>query len=179
MIAATMDVTKEHTGIFLYGGCDENEVAKNGRIVCAHSLKILSEIIRQVLVFSLAIDGATHQGMSYLDVRVRFHWKGEMLNYHLIALPLFARHTGEIMFSVLEKFLNAVLSGGWLQQCICVSSDGARNMTGETRGLVFRIPRACPLVCIESGAGCINWIWSCSKFMNQLLTKPSWDRSTA
>ena len=144
MIAATMDVTREHTGISLYGGCDENEVAKNARIVCAHSLQILSEIIGQVWCFSLAIDGATHQGMSYLDVRVRFHWKGEMLNYHLIALPLFARHTGENMFSVLEKFLNAVLSGGWLQQCICVSSDGARNMTGETRDLVSRISRACP-----------------------------------
>ena len=93
MIAAIMAVTRDHTGISLYSGCDENEVSKSARIVCAHSLQILSESIGQVWWFPLAIDGATHQGMSYLDVRVRFHWKGEMLDYHLMALPLFARHT--------------------------------------------------------------------------------------
>jgi len=49
-------------------------------------------------------------GMSYLDVRVCFVWLNVLYNFHLIAIPLFDRHTGNNQFQVLTKFLDALLA---------------------------------------------------------------------
>ena len=47
------------------------------------------------------------------------------------------------MFSVLERFFDAVFTESWRSQCISISSDGARNMTGRVQGLVTRISNEC------------------------------------
>ena len=38
---------------------------------------------------------STHMATSYLDIRIRLHWKGSILNFHLLAIPMFSRHTNE------------------------------------------------------------------------------------
>ena len=52
-------------------------------------------------------------------------------------------HSGEYMFEILQTFLLAVFGTPWTYKCICVSSDGAANMRGNTRGLVTRMADAC------------------------------------
>lgn len=137
-----MDCTRDESGMSVYGGCSDVVAAEYTRFVCAYALQILSDVLRNLWAFSLALDGATHQGMSYLDVRIRFEWKGSLLNFHLMAIPLFERHTGENMFDVLKSFLDSVICE-WKRQCIAVSSDGAANMTGRARGLVTRMQSVC------------------------------------
>lgn len=46
--------------------------SNNTRFVCANCLQMLSDVQEQVWAFSIALDGSTHQGLSYLDLRVRF-----------------------------------------------------------------------------------------------------------
>ena len=60
-----------------------------------------------------------------------------------MAIPLFEQHTGENLFVVLKKMWDAVFNTTWKLKCISVSSDGARNMTGSTNGLVTQISNHC------------------------------------
>ena len=100
-------------------------------------------ILSKLWSFSIALDSSTHQGMSYLDMRIWFHWKGSIWNFHLMAIPLFEHHTGENMFSVLQSCMDAIFMRSWTKKCIFVLSNKARNMTGSSQGLVTRISSAC------------------------------------
>jgi hypothetical protein len=57
---------------------------------------------------------------------------------HLVSLPLFNRHTAEILYNLLCKFLDA-LYPDWRFKLLNVSSDGENTMTGRHVGLVIRI----------------------------------------
>ena len=96
--------------------------------------------------------------MSHLDVQTRFHINGSLLNFHLMAIPFFEKHTGENMFVVLKKLLDAVSNPTWKLKCISVSSDGARNMIGSTNGLVTRISNHCDPGIIQICVVFTNWI---------------------
>ncbi|ETM50608.1 hypothetical protein L914_05392, partial [Phytophthora nicotianae] len=74
--------------------------------------------------FSLAFDGSTRLGMSYLDVRVRFGHDADIQNFHLLAIPLYQRHTDAYMLDVLVRFLDATIIS-WRDYVLAVSSDGA------------------------------------------------------
>jgi hypothetical protein len=76
--------------------------------------------------------------MSYLGQQIRFSLHDFMYNFHLLALPLFDRHTGENMFDVLVPFLNAFYPQ-WRDILDGSSTDGARSMTGRLRGLSTRL----------------------------------------
>ena len=143
MVSCLMDCTKVESGMSVFGGCSDVVASNYTCIVCAPSLQILSDIMQQTWAFTPAFDGTTHQGMSYLDVQTRFHINGSLLNFHLMAIPLFEQHTEENMFVVLEKLLDAVFNPTWRLKCISVSSDGARNMTGSTNGLVTQNSNHC------------------------------------
>ena len=68
MASCLMDCTKDVSDMSVFGGCSDVVASKYTFIICVHSLQILSEIMQQTWAFTLAFDGSTHQGMSYLDV---------------------------------------------------------------------------------------------------------------
>ena len=68
MASCLMDCTKDESGMSVFGGCSDVVASNYTCIVCAHSLQIISDIMQQTWEFTLAFDGSTHQGMSYLDV---------------------------------------------------------------------------------------------------------------
>ena len=130
-----MDNFAIDSGVSIYRGCAKAYVSNQTRVVVlAHLLRIFSGVAKHLWCFSLALDGSTHQGLSYLDVRWRFLWKGSVQNFHLVALPMFERHSGEYMFEILQTFLLAVFGIPCTQKCTCESSDGAANMRGNTGG---------------------------------------------
>ena len=89
MASCLMDCSKDDSGMSIFGGCSDVVASNYTCIVCAHSLQILSDIIQQTWAFTLAFDGSTHQGMSFLDVQTRFHINGCLFNFHLMAIPFF------------------------------------------------------------------------------------------
>ncbi|KAH8944818.1 hypothetical protein BDL97_12G005300 [Sphagnum fallax] len=114
--------TKELTGMACYSGCNRRKVSSFLRVMCASNLQMLSDVLFDCWAFSLALDGATHQSTSYLDIRVRF-WAGDNIhNFHLLVLPMNERHMGDSL--------------------IGVATDGARNMTGRHVGLLTFLDNA-------------------------------------
>ena len=77
---------------------------------------------------------STHQGVLYLKIRIRLCWKGDILNLHLVSIPVFDRHTGENMFNVSAKFFGCIYRE-WRKILVGIATDGARSMTGRINGL--------------------------------------------
>jgi len=89
-----LDVFREDSGMAVYGGCSAGVVCDYARIVCAVTLQAISTILQQCWTFSIAFDCSTHQGHAYLDVRARVFHEDNLRNLHVIAIPIFGRHTG-------------------------------------------------------------------------------------
>ncbi|KAH9574029.1 hypothetical protein CY35_01G033500 [Sphagnum magellanicum] len=94
---------------------------------------------------------------SFLDLRFRvfipnYH---SIVNLHGCTLPMFDRHTGDIMSTMVNKFL-IVLCPDWTIRLLGLTSDGARNMTGRVAGVVTRLDvvmhNDCSLIRIWCGA---------------------------
>ncbi len=102
------------------------------QVVYAISLQILQEASHLVAGFSLALDSSTLHGMSYLDVQLWLTFKMNVYNFYLLAIPLFEAHTGENMFSVLVKFMDA-LYPEWHDILALV------QWQGESKGLQFKL----------------------------------------
>jgi hypothetical protein len=95
-----------------------------------------------VWAFSIAFDGGNKSDTSYLDVRLRFAIENTMHNFHLVALPMRGRHTGENMFLLISEFLDVICSS-WRSKLIGIATDGTSSMTGRVSGVVSRIHREC------------------------------------
>jgi hypothetical protein len=111
MASKLVQHVKDETGIAYYGGCSDSISANYIRFVCASGLQILSTALKSSRVFSIAVDSSTHQGHSYLDTRVRFCVGSVLYNFHLLAIPLYDRHTGEEKFLTLKKDMYALFKG--------------------------------------------------------------------
>ena len=138
-----VQLVRDESGLSFYSGCSELLTSNYVRVACAVSLQILHELLQSVAGYSLALDSSTLHGMSYLDVRLRLTIKMNVYNFHLLAIPLFESHTGENMFSVVVKFMDA-LYPGWRDILVSSSTDGARSMTGRIQGLATRIGACTP-----------------------------------
>ena len=119
-------------------GVTELSVGRWLRIVCAVNLDRISRVLKRVWAFSIACDAATHQGLSYFDVRLRITINGFLYNLHLMAIPIHDRHTAEVLFGLIVKLFDALRSQ-WRIKLISNSTDGAAVMTGRIRGISTRI----------------------------------------
>jgi hypothetical protein len=152
MASRMVQLVRDESGLGICGGCRELIASKYTRFACAVDLQILSEALEHVSGFSIALDSSTLHGMSYLDVRIRFSLHDVIYNFHILALPLFDRHTGEDMSDVLVQFLNAFYPQ-WRDILVGSSTDGARSMTGNLGGLSTRFGQCSPAKLIRIWCG--------------------------
>ena len=101
---------KDQTGLASIVSISEATVCQYTRFVCALSLQNILDILITLSVWDLliALDMSTHQGFLYLDIRIRICWQGDILNIHLVYIPVFDRHTGENMFNASAKFFDCI-----------------------------------------------------------------------
>jgi len=69
---------------------------------------------------------------------------GILSNLHLVAIPMFERHTAENIFNLIVRFLDA-LNGTtmiWYAKLMSVPTNGENRMTGCHRGVVTRLEQA-------------------------------------
>ena len=132
--------TKQITGNAELGSINNTGVSNYARVICAINLGKLSAILNHdsTWAFSLANDSSTHQGKSYFDNRVRFHQDGIIYNVHVLAIPMYDRHTGENMFKLVSDVFD-VICPTWRTKLISIGSDGAASMVGEYQGIVTRV----------------------------------------
>jgi hypothetical protein len=110
--------------------CSCDEINNFVQVVCIINLQQIADLLRCSWAFSLTLDYATHQSTSFFDLRFRvfipnYH---SIVNLHGCALPMFDRHTGDIMSTMVSKFLT-VFCLDWTIRLLGLTSDGARNMT--------------------------------------------------
>ena len=98
-------VTKEELNFGQIGSLSAKKVIEYVRIVVATSLQCIKDLLEKSWCDSVAFDGSTYSHTSYLDVRVRVFNGDDIQNIHVIALPMFDRHTGEYMHELFEFFL--------------------------------------------------------------------------
>jgi hypothetical protein len=136
-ISAVLESTKAITGVGKIGSISDAQVSNYARILVAINLNIIRDVLEstEVLAYSLAFDSSTHRAVSYFALRVRLHSKGALHNIHLMAAPMFERHTAVNIFKLTVKILNA-LCPSWRMKVIGIASDGANVMTGRIGGVV-------------------------------------------
>ena len=79
---------------------------------------------------------------SYLDIRIRLHLKeAGIINAHLLAVPVYVRHTAQAIFNTATKALD-VLCPSWRDIIVGISTDGERKMTGRVSGVATRFRQA-------------------------------------
>eukprot|EP00171_Calliarthron_tuberculosum_P021519 IDg21519t1 len=88
--------------------------------------------------FPLTLDMATHTAVGYLDIRVRLCWNGRLHNFHLLAIPIYDRHTGVAMFNALAKAFDA-LNPHRRSTVFDILTDGEKKMNGCHQGLATRV----------------------------------------
>jgi hypothetical protein len=77
---------------------------------CAINLQQMVDALTQLWELNIDFDSATHQSISYHDLRFRVYSKSSrgIYNLHGCALSLHDRHTGEVMHDMIEKYLSVV-----------------------------------------------------------------------
>ena len=75
-----------------------------------------------------------------LDNRIRFHQEGVLYNIHALAIPMFERHTDELMLKLITDFFDVVCPL-WRAKLVSVSTDGASSMTGSSQDVVTRLEK--------------------------------------
>jgi hypothetical protein len=130
-----VQLVRDESGLSVYGGCNDWMASNYTHVACAACLQIISDVLGKVNGYSIALDCSTLHGMSYLDIRTRFTINGVLYNFQSLALPLFARHTGELMFEAFVKFMDALYPQR-REALVGMSTDGDRSMTGRIQGLV-------------------------------------------
>jgi len=123
--------------------CSRDEISNFVWAVYTVNLQRITNLLRRSWAFSLAFDCATHQSTSFLDLRFRvficnYH---SIINMHGCALPMFDRHTGDIMSTMVSKFLT-MFCPDWTICLLGLTSDGACNMTGRVANVVTRLNAA-------------------------------------
>jgi hypothetical protein len=133
---------KEDTGMGVMGSITDVEVAQHCRMVCAINLQYLKEVLKNIWAFAIAIDAGNNAGTAYLDLRMRCFFQGGLHNFHILAIPMRERHTGEYQYDLVDEALN-VLAPNWRHQLIGITTDGASAMTGCVQGTCTRLSNEC------------------------------------
>ncbi|BBN17466.1 hypothetical protein MPTK1_7g14750 [Marchantia polymorpha subsp. ruderalis] len=140
MASRILAMTKESTGLTSLGSVSEGKVAAFARYVCALKLQSLKHLLARVWTFLVGMDMSTLMATSYLDIRIRLHWKS-ILNFHLLAILMFSQHTAEQIFLHAAKSLD-VLAPSWKNLLLSISTDGERKMTVRVQGVATRFEQS-------------------------------------
>jgi hypothetical protein len=144
---------KEETGLGVLGCASDKDVSMHCCIVCAVNLQMLKDLMEKMWAFSIGLDGWNNAGTAYLDVRIRCYYKHNLQNFHLLAILMREKHTGEYKFDLVVSALN-ILCPAWKYKLIGIATPRASSMTGCLSGTCTRLDRECysSLYCIWCGA---------------------------
>jgi len=138
----TIQHARDHTKTATMSNMNDLIVGQYVRVLVGGNLQDISDLMGDLFVwaFSLAFDSSTHFEQSFFDLRVWICFKGRLCNLHLVNLPLFDRHTAEILYNLLCKFLD-MLYPYWRIKLLNALSNDENTMTRRHAGLFTRIAR--------------------------------------
>jgi hypothetical protein len=91
-------------------GINDAIVGLYTRVLVAVTLQKIVTILdnESVWAMSLACDKSTHCNQSFFDLRLRVYYRSELVNLHLVAIPMFKRHSTLNIFNLIAKFMDAL-----------------------------------------------------------------------
>ena len=101
-------------------------------------MQFISDSLEKCWALYLELYVATHQGGSYINIRVRFVVKSKIHNFRLLEIPLYKHHTREEILNTLVILLGAILPH-WEHTIIGVSTDSAQIISGRIRSIILSI----------------------------------------
>ena len=113
--------TKEHTGLASVGSISEKKLRSYAGFVCAINLHQIKELQESCWTFSVAMDMDSHMASSYLDIQICFFHKGEIHNFHVLAIPMYTHNSAKQIFLHACKLFD-VLCPCWQEILISVAS---------------------------------------------------------
>jgi hypothetical protein len=127
-------------------GLNDCIVGQYTRILVDVALHQIALILDDESVWAmlLAGDGSTHRDQSFFDLRLRVCYRGNLVNLHLVALPMFERHSDVNIFNLIAKFMD-VLYSKWRSKLTGVSTDGENTMIGRHVGVVISL-----IACVDN-----------------------------
>jgi hypothetical protein len=110
------------------------------RVLVAIALQQIGLILddESVWAMSLAGDRNTHRDQSFFDLRLHVYYHNDLVNLHLVALPMFERYSAMNIFNLITKFMDALYSK-WRSKLIGVSINGENTMTGRHAGVLTHV----------------------------------------
>ncbi|CAN5958381.1 unnamed protein product [Sphagnum jensenii] len=138
--------TKERTKTAKLAGIIDLMVGQYVRVLVGSTLQQIADCLddESVSAMLLAGDGSTHCGQSFFNLRICICFCGRLLNLHLVAIPMFDRHTTTNTFNMLVKFFD-MLYGKWRAKLIGMSSNDENMMIGRHTSLVI-----CMIACANN-----------------------------
>jgi hypothetical protein len=76
-------------------GLSDAKVSMYAKVAISFDVQAIADAMRDTWGYSAAFDCATYHSTSYVDIRVRLFRNDAIVNLHLLALPMFERHSGE------------------------------------------------------------------------------------
>jgi hypothetical protein len=139
-MAAAIQKAKDRTKTAKLVGLNDCIVGQYTRVLVVVTLQQIAFILddESVWAMSLAGDGSTHRDQSFFDLRLRVCYHGDLVNLHLVALPMFQQHSAMNIFNLIAKFMDALYSK-WRSKLIGVSTNGENTMTGRHASVVTRL----------------------------------------
>ncbi len=134
-VATTIEQTKNTCKIAKLGGLNEAIVGRYVRILVAHTLQVISNIMASddVWAFALSFDGSQHRGTTFFDVHICVGVNDVLYNLHLIAMPHFDRHIAANQEAMLVQLLGALFAG-WTHKLIGITTDDKKTNMGHHNG---------------------------------------------
>lgn len=117
--------------------------------------------------FSIAFDGATNNGSSYFDVRIRLAMVGKISNFHVLAIPMTGSQTGDKMFRYIKTLMSSFVGENWIGKLIGVTFEARLKWWESTvEQLLEFSPWHYPGF-TEYGAAPTNSNWLCRRLCHQ------------
>lgn len=102
--ARVMMDTKERTGLAATGSRSDYTIVKYACHICKICLQNVSELLESVWTFSNTLLISTHMCTTYLYICIRLNLSHAcIISSHLLALSVFRRYIGLMMFEVASK----------------------------------------------------------------------------
>jgi hypothetical protein len=149
-VTMTIDQTKNTCKIAMLGSLNDMIIKKYVRILVAHTLQVISNIMasNDVWAFALSFDGSQHCGITFFNARIFVDVNGVLYNLHLIAMLHFDHHTAANQEAMLVQLLGALFAG-WTRKLIGIMTDGEKTNMGHRNGVQVRMVRRAELKVVQ------------------------------
>lgn len=107
------------------------------RVICAINLQRIADCLAASWAFCISLDSSTAK-WGFFDIRCRVYVDQAVEDFHLLAMPITDRHTGDVVFIMLSKLLDTVASD-WRKKIVGVTTDGDETSTEVIRSLASHL----------------------------------------